>query len=151
MPTHKYLKLSALALVFALSLANQNASAAPDGCSAADFRLARPFEATLNNGFPFASYAVADFDGDGKPDVAETDFSGNTVVVLLNDGTGRLLVSKAYAVGAQPRSVAAGDFNGDGRPDLVVTNSQSNNISILLNTGSGLFGPVTNFAVSILP
>src|SRR5437660_1974780 len=152
MPSNKYFKPSALStILFIFFLVNQNASAAPGGCSSADFKLARTFEATVGNGFPFASYAVADFDGNGKPDLAETDFFGGTIVVLLNDGTGRLVVSMAYAVGTQPRAVAAADFNGDGRPDLVVANSQSNNVSILLNTGSGIFGSATNFAVGTEP
>ena len=108
--------------------ATLNTSAAIDGCSTADFKLARTFEASTNSGFPTSSYAVADFNGDGKVDIAETDAGAGTVLVLLNDGTGRPLLSKAYGAGTAPRSVAAADLNGDGRPDLIVTNSQSNNV-----------------------
>src|SRR5438477_4354444 len=147
MPSNKYFKPSALStILFIFFLVNQNASAAPGGCSSADFRLARTFEATVGNGFPVAGYAVADFDGNGKPDLAETDFFGMTIVVLLNDGTGRLVVSMAYAVGTQPRAVAAADFNGDRRPGLIAANSQTNNVWTLLKTASALFGSATNFA-----
>jgi hypothetical protein len=120
-----------------------------DGCSTADFKLARAFEASTNNGFPVASYAVADFDGDGKPDIAETDSSAGTVILMINDGTGRPIVSKSYFTGNAPRSVAAADLNGDGRPDLIVTNSSSNTVSVLLNLGGGLFNSAANASLAL--
>jgi hypothetical protein len=141
-------KCAAIVAAVLLQVLAITANAAIDGCSTADFKLARTFEASSNSGFPAASYAVADFNGDGKPDIAETDSGAGTVIVLLNDGTGRPVVSKAYGAGVAPRTVAAADLNGDGRPDLIVTNSQSANVSILLNVGSGLFSSATNFAVA---
>lgn len=150
MSSHKCLKVPVLFTVL-VTVFFVNQTAAADGCSSADFKLARSFQATVNTGGPGNGYAVADFDGDGKADVAGTDFSGNTIVVLLNDGTGRLVVSQAYAVGAQPTSVTATDLNGDGRADLVVANSQNSNISVFLNIGSGLFGPAANLGVGASP
>src|SRR5688500_14028286 len=126
-------------------------TAVAQGCSSAAFKVAPTFESTVGNGFPWAAYAVADFDGNGQPDVTETDYFGASVVVLINDGTGRLIVTKIYPTGFEPRDVAVGDFNGDGRPDLVVTNGQSDNISVLLNSGGGLFSAATNFAVGDSP
>jgi len=103
--------LTSAALVIVLVATTGNAVV--DGCSAADFRLARTFEASTNAGFPAASYAVADFKGDGKADLAETDSGASTVIVMLNDGTGRPVVSKAYGTGSAPGTVRAADLNGD--------------------------------------
>ena len=137
---------TAVVILFAAATAN----AVVDGCSAADFKLARTFEASTNGGFPAASYAVADFDGDGKADLAETDSGAGTVIVMLNDGTGRPVVSKAYGTGGGAGMVRAADLNGDGHPDLIVANTQSS-VAILLNLGSGLFSAAVSFPVAIDP
>ncbi len=82
------------------------------------------------------SIAVADFNGDGKPDLAVADWSGMsaaTVDVLANQGRGRFGAQVTLPVGYAATSVAAGDFNGDGRPDLAVTNYDDGTVSILLN------------------
>jgi len=136
-------------LISLLSLV-PSVAAAPDGCSSADFRVARSFDSSLST-FPISSYAAADFNGDGKPDLAVTASSGNNVAVLLNDGTGGFDAAKKYPVGASASAVTAGDFNGDGHTDLAVANSESSNISVLLGTGSGLFGSATNVGVGSGP
>lgn len=82
-----------------------------------------------------SSVAVADFNGDGKPDLANAGGS-NTVSVLLGNGNGTFGPHSDFQVGFVPDSVAIADFNGDGKPDLAVanTNPTFNTISILLNT-----------------
>jgi hypothetical protein len=75
--------------------------------------------------FP-ASVAVADVNGDGKPDlvVATTQDNVNgSVGVLLGNGDGTFASIVNYASGGtSPLSVAVADVNGDGKPDLVVAN-----------------------------
>ncbi len=143
------LNLKAPLFVFLLFpfLLNASVTAAQSGCSSADFTVAPGFDATINNGFPRASYSLADLNEDGKPDLAVTDAFANSVAVLLNDGTGRFGPPTKYAVGARPMAVAINDLNGDGRPDLAVANSDSNNVSVLLNTGNALFAGATYFSV----
>jgi len=81
--------------------------------------------------------AVADFNGDGRPDVAAINGGANTVSVLVNTtpagATPTFTTTNGYLTGAGPGAVAVGDFNGDGRPDLAIANSASNTVSVLLN------------------
>src|SRR5207253_10339552 len=55
--------------------------------------------------------AVADFNGDGKPDLAVVDY--RTLSVLFNDGAGRFQAAPGpgVTVGAHPVALTAGDFN----------------------------------------
>jgi uncharacterized protein (TIGR03437 family) len=112
-------------------------------------------------GSPFAvgsaprSVAVADINGDGKPDLVAANFNGNNITVLLGNGSGGFTAAPGspFVVGTNPQSVAAADFNGDGKPDLVTANLNGNNITVLLGNGSGGFtaAPGSPFAVGISP
>src|SRR5437867_4246780 len=88
------------------------------------------------------SIATADFNGDGKADLAVGKEA--TVAILLGDGTGHFGAPVDYPVGSNAVWVAVADFNGDGNPDLAVANQGSNSVSILLGTGSGTFGAPMN-------
>ena len=95
------------------------------------------------------SIAVADFDGDGNLDVVVTNpgaspnaGSGNTVLVLLGDGTGELGAAKAFTVGTNPLSLVVGKFNADSILDLAVMSNDG--VSILLGDGAGGFVPHVN-------
>ncbi|NCS46422.1 MAG: VCBS repeat-containing protein, partial [Microcystis aeruginosa BS11-05] len=93
----------------------------------------------------------ADFNGDGKSDLAVANYNSNNVSVLLGTGTGSFGAATNFTVGTGPISVTVGDFNGDGKSDLAVANRNSNNVSVLLGTGTGSFGTATNFSVGINP
>src|ERR1051326_2491473 len=87
---------------------------------------------------------AADFDGDGKLDLAVADSNttaNSTVTILLGNGNGTFEAQPAISLGlsAFNHSLAVGDFNGDGKLDIAVTNSQSNVVSILLGNGDGTF------------
>jgi len=94
-----------------------------------------------------ASIAVADLNGDGKPDVVAVNPSNNTVDVLIGNGDGTFQGQKGYPVGNFPTSVAVGDLNGDGHADLVVTNATDGTIGILLGNGDGTFQTQKTLAV----
>lgn len=89
--------------------------------------------------------ANADFNGDGKADLAFVHSNANTVGVLLSGSNGGFAQAAIYPSGGEaPRSVATGDFNKDGKPDLLVVNrgnfpSYAGAIGILLNKGGGQF------------
>jgi len=99
-------------------------------------------------GSPFAvgegplSIVVGDFNGDGIQDLATAnlgDFDGNTVTVLLGDGTGGFAPAPGspFTVGTEPWSIAVGDFNGDGIPDLAAATGAG--VTVLLGNGLGGF------------
>ena len=79
--------------------------------------------------------AVADFNGDLRPDLAVANLGNNTVKVLLRTDRS-FAFEPAIVVGDQPSNVAAADFNGDGRPDLAVNNYGSDTVSILLRNAA---------------
>jgi hypothetical protein len=92
------------------------------------------------------SIAIADFDGDGKPDIVVANYLSNTVSIYRNTGSGNSLsfaTKVDFTTGLAPRSVATGDFDNDGKIDIAVSNELSNTISVFRNTStSGL----VNFA-----
>jgi uncharacterized protein (TIGR03437 family) len=98
---------------------------------------------------------LADFNLDGKPDVATADFVGNTVTILLGDGLGGFAAAAGgpFAVGVNPASVAVGDFNGDGKPDIVTANHGDNSLTVLLGDGAGGFAAAAGspFTVGTAP
>ncbi len=84
---------------------------------------------------------AADFDNDGKPDLAVVDRTTNQVSVLLGkgDGTFSEAAKSPIAVGKSPVALAAGDLNGDTRPDLAVVNQTDATVTVLLNNGDATF------------
>src|SRR4029077_404844 len=72
------------------------------------------------------SLALADFDRDGKLDVAVVCAGSNNLVVYRGIGDGTFAASAmTYAAGGPSRSVAVGDFDGDGWPDVATVTSAS--------------------------
>ena len=107
------------------------------------------FAAAVNYGVgtaPAWSVAVADLNGDGKPDLAVANYGSNNVSILLGNGDGTFAAAVNYPVGDAPFSLAIGDLNGDGKPDLAVANYFGGSVSVLLGTGSGSFLPAINTA-----
>src|SRR5262249_10899948 len=71
-----------------------------------------------------AAVAVAEFNGDGIPDLVVPNSNSGTVSILLGNGDGTFQPPRGSLVpGIAPQAVAVGDFNGDHIPDLAVTNS----------------------------
>ena len=119
----------------------------PSQCNTANFASATKISVGSNP----QSVAAADFNGDGKLDLAVVNRSSNNVSVLVGNGAGGFGAATNFAVGNEPTAVGVGDFNNDRKLDLVVTNKFSNSLSLLLGNGAGGFAAATNFEVSLKP
>lgn len=88
---------------------------------------------------PFGAVS-ADFDGDGKIDVATTNNNGNSISVLRNTSSAIGTITFAsrawdFGSGISPYNLALGDFNSDGKTDVVTVNQKGENVSVLINAG----------------
>jgi hypothetical protein len=85
------------------------------------------------------SVAVADINGDGKPDIATANngvfgSDDGSVSVLFQDAAspGTFKDSLSFRAGSRPAAVALADLNGDGKPDIVSSNIGDEKLTIIL-------------------
>jgi hypothetical protein len=92
---------------------------------------------TVAVGGSLTAALVADFNGDGRPDLVAA--TGNAVVVLPGNGDGSFRPQPVFPAGPSPQAVTEADVNGDGRPDLLVDSGHG--VNLLLGQGDGSFQP----------
>jgi FG-GAP-like repeat/FG-GAP repeat len=100
--------------------------------------------------------AIADFNGDSKPDIVVANFGSASVSVFLGNGTGSFQNAITSPVGQSgfasgPFGLAAGDFNGDGKTDVAVIAFELQDVALLPGLGNGQFGPATLIGADALP
>ena len=86
---------------------------------------------TYNVGAGGGSIAVADFDGNGKLDIAVTDPAGGKTWMLSGNGNGTFANPVALDISGIASNITVADFNGDGGPDIATKVSGSLNVSVL--------------------
>jgi Bacterial Ig-like domain (group 3)/FG-GAP-like repeat/FG-GAP repeat len=91
-----------------------------------------------------AALALADVNGDGKPDLLMVSPSGPVLEVALGNGDGTFQAASDYALNFSPNYVAAADVNGDGKIDALVTDTEG--VEVLLGNGNGTFQPPVEYA-----
>jgi Bacterial Ig-like domain (group 3)/FG-GAP-like repeat/FG-GAP repeat len=105
-----------------------------------------------SGGYEAQSVAVADVNGDGKPDLVVANVcadsnctSGGVVGVLLGNGDGTFQAAISYGSGGLvAESVAVADVSGDGKPDLVVANGDGS-VGVLMGNGDGSFQAAVSY------
>ena len=96
-------------------------------------------------GTTLADAVIADFNHDGKPDVAVADESTGEVGILLNNGNGFAAVV-GYPAGQSATSIFTGDFNHDGHPDIAVVGNSAA-VYVLLGNSDGTLQPAISIAL----
>jgi hypothetical protein len=90
------------------------------------------------------NHVIADFNGDGRNDLA--GIGARSAAVFLSNGIGTFGARAEYPVASWAQDVASGDFNGDGKLDLVLTiNDPQTSLSLLTGVGDGTFNGAVNF------
>jgi VCBS repeat protein/putative Ig domain-containing protein/fibronectin type III domain protein/exosortase sorting signal-containing protein len=102
-------------------------------------QLAPTFAAptTYATGAGVGRVATADFNGDGRLDMAVINESDATITILHGDGAGGFSIATTFSGGTLPIALVAGDFNGDGRPDLAVLEAGDCEIRVHLRNAAG--------------
>ena len=96
----------------------------------------------LKTGLYPRAVAVGDIDGDGKMDIAVTNYGSYNISIFRNIGSGSGLSKNTFSekidipAGNKPWGIAIADIDGDKKNDLVVANSGANTLSLYRNIGN---------------
>ncbi len=124
-------------LDLAVALGNTAAVAILLGNGDGTFQAPRTIP-TVGSGLYFpVALTVADFNHDGRLDIATANYTLG-VSVLLGNGDGSFQPYKLLGSSKGPSWIATGDFNNDGNLDLAVTTT-TNTVDISLGNGDGTF------------
>ena len=110
-----------------------------------DGTFAAPIEFTTGQG-P-AGIVIADFTGDGKPDVVTANYGGSSISILRHNGltgdSAGFLPPVNFSTANHAEKIAAADVNGDGILDVVVGGQVGigfdATLAVMINTGNGVF------------
>ncbi len=94
-----------------------------------------------------AGLVAGDFNGDGRDELATTDYYSSTVsVVTLGSGDNGSSIGVTQQSVPYPTTLVTADFNSDGVADLATTDGVSGRVSLLIGAGDGTF-----FHAGVLP
>jgi len=82
---------------------------------------------------------MADFDGDGIPDLAVNMSGFDHIAILKGDGHANFILKRQFETDTLPKGIVLGDFNKDRKLDLVTVQDWGYNIKVNLGDGLGGF------------
>ncbi|MBI3820444.1 MAG: VCBS repeat-containing protein [Planctomycetes bacterium] len=95
--------------------------------------------------------ATGDLNGDGRLDVAASNWNDTSITVFLGTGSGKLSSGNNYYIGTGGQGIAIGDLNSDGNQDIACENYTLGNVSVLLGSGDGVTFTSASYGVSHSP
>jgi hypothetical protein len=107
-----------------------------------------PLTVDLPAGSGATSIMAADFNDDGRTDLAVADNALDEVSIFLGNGDGTFDALPPIPVPGGPDAMVAGDFTGSGRVDLAVTDQNPSAVTILLGSGDGTFDELAPIALA---
>ena len=105
-----------------------------------------PRQLPLRTGEPWFA-AIADLNGDSRPDIVATHHEQSALTVMIGDGRGGFTEANGspFDFGASLFHLITADVDRDGRIDVVATSG--NSIRVLLGDGRGAFKPAASIRV----
>jgi hypothetical protein len=102
--------------------------------------------------------AIADMNGDGKPDIIISSSNSGIFSIFKNtsvaSGAISLAAKQDYTFFSRPDNITIADIDKDGRPDLITSNFADASISIFRNISAGgllSLAPRIDYAVGSTP
>jgi hypothetical protein len=134
-----------------LVIANEGHDSVSVALGAGNGSFSAAIETSLGVTLSPSAVVCADFNADGKLDIAVANSAGNNALVLTGSGAGAFALSATISVGlgAQPSSIVAADFNHDGKMDVAIGNQLLGTVSLALGNGDGTFALPTSLPVAL--
>ena len=83
--------------------------------------------------------ALADIDGDGRPDLLVVGTTSQSITILRNTsspGSISFAPEISFLTQLSPQGISVGDFDADGKTDIACTNNLSNSLSLFRNSST---------------
>lgn len=109
-----------------------------------------------HTGIAISCIEIADFNRDGKVDIATTAIGSSNYSILLGNGDGTFTFKESKSSGGVAgECFGVGDLNGDHELDLAITNTTTilgiGNVAVLLGNGDGTFSAPVRYPVGLTP
>jgi len=122
-----------------LAVVNQSDNTVSVFLGAGDGTFTAAQNSPLATGQTPTSVAIADFNGDGNPDIAVTDPLTDSVSVYLGLGQGLFAPAFELPVGSNPTALIAAALSGASLPDVAITDNPSGaagEVTVILSPAS---------------